>query len=305
MMMNAARLSVGLRGLALAERAYQQALDYARNRVQGTPGGHERDGTAAHHPASGREAHAADDARVHGGMRGAGLYAAQQLDLGAGAADAAPRTARQARGDLLIPIVKAWSTELGIESPPSACRCTAAWATSRRRARRSITGTSASRPSTRVRPASRPTTSSAARSAAIGGAAMNALVADMLRDLDGLAADPALRPCAAPAAEAVRLLAKTTGRLLELIAAQPAAGFGVAVHFLRLAGTAIGGWLLVRSAGIAAQRLAAGTPEREFYAAKLQTARFYVEQLLPATLQYAAVVAGGAASVAEADAALF
>src|SRR5688572_23467652 len=81
-MMNAARLSVGLEGYALAERAYQQALEYARTRVQGKPKvGKAPDGkTIAYHP---------DVKRMLLTMKGyadaaraIGLYAAKQLDLG-------------------------------------------------------------------------------------------------------------------------------------------------------------------------------------------------------------------------------
>ena len=118
-MMNAARLSVGLEGYALAERAYQQALEYARNRMQGRPG---RQAPTADRQAGAdcvsrrRQAHAADDEGVrrmrHARSR---MYAALQLDLArASIRTRRVRAAAQARGDLLIPIVKGWSTELGV-----------------------------------------------------------------------------------------------------------------------------------------------------------------------------------------------
>ncbi len=76
----------------------------------------------------------------------------------------------------------------------------------------------------------------------------------------------------------------------------------VAVPYLKLCGYVIGGWLMAKSAAIAAQRLSG--PEREFYAAKLRTAAFYAAQVLPAAAGLARVVESGGPSVTETDAAL-
>ncbi|HEX7770700.1 MAG TPA: acyl-CoA dehydrogenase family protein, partial [Dokdonella sp.] len=125
-MMNAARLSVGLEGYAQGERAFQQAAEWARTRVQGKPpmplskvSGSASMGTSSSpapiigHP---------DVKRMLLTMkstveacRAMALYAAYQLDLGGGHPDPAVRQAAQARGDLLIPIVKGFCTEAGIE----------------------------------------------------------------------------------------------------------------------------------------------------------------------------------------------
>jgi alkylation response protein AidB-like acyl-CoA dehydrogenase len=125
-MMNAARLSVGLEGYAQGERAFQQAAQWARSRVQGKPpvpvakvAGSASLGTSSSpapiigHP---------DVKRMLLGMkatveasRALALYAAHQLDLGASHPDEAVRAAAQARGDLLIPIVKGFCTENGID----------------------------------------------------------------------------------------------------------------------------------------------------------------------------------------------
>src|SRR6187455_389695 len=126
-MMNAARLSVGLEGYAQGERAFQQAAEWARTRVQGKPpvplsriSGSASMGTSSSpapiigHP---------DVKRMLLGMkstveacRAMALYAAQQLDLGEAHPDEAVRAAAGARGDLLIPIVKGFCTESGIEA---------------------------------------------------------------------------------------------------------------------------------------------------------------------------------------------
>ena len=67
-MMNAARYAVGVQGIAVAERAYQHAVAYAKDRVQSRPGGRLDQRQRRHHPPPGRQAHADDDARVHRGL---------------------------------------------------------------------------------------------------------------------------------------------------------------------------------------------------------------------------------------------
>ena len=114
-MMNNARLAVGLQGVAIAERAYQQARAYALGRIQSRELGAPSPAPVpiARHPdvrrmlmtmRSGTEA-----------ARGLAYLAAVELDLARRHPDTAQRAAHQARVDLLIPVVKAWSTDLGVE----------------------------------------------------------------------------------------------------------------------------------------------------------------------------------------------
>jgi alkylation response protein AidB-like acyl-CoA dehydrogenase len=115
-MMNNARLNVGLQGVAIGERAYQQARDFARIRVQGKPlTGSSKDGPLPiiHHP---------DVRRMLLGMkaqteasRALAYYVAATLDRSRHDPDDDTRAAQQAQVDLLIPVVKAWSTDLGCE----------------------------------------------------------------------------------------------------------------------------------------------------------------------------------------------
>jgi len=74
------------------------------------------------------------------------------------------------------------------------------------------------------------------------------------------------------------------------------------VPYLKLCGYVIGGWLLARSAAIAAGKR--GGSERDFYAAKLRTAAFYAAQVLPTASALARVVEAGGTSVIETDAAI-
>ncbi len=112
-MMNNARLAVGLEGVAIAERAYQQAAQYARERVQGKVPQKTDKLPILHH---------ADVQRMlmlmktqTEAMRALAYIAAAQSDLAQKHPDESVREASQKRVDLLTPIVKAWSTEQAIE----------------------------------------------------------------------------------------------------------------------------------------------------------------------------------------------
>jgi butyryl-CoA dehydrogenase len=69
------------------------------------------------------------------------------------------------------------------------------------------------------------------------------------------------------------------------------------VPYLKLWGTVAGGWQMARAALVAKQQLDGGTGEYDFYRAKLGTARFYAEHILPQAHAYRVAVVGGAASV--------
>ena len=117
-MMNHARLNVGLEGVAISERAYQQARQYALDRVQGRTLG--RDGapsaTIIGHPDV-RRMLMDMKARIEA-MRALAYYTAGQMDRAHGHADSASRQRAQTLVDLLIPVVKGWCTDnaLGIAS---------------------------------------------------------------------------------------------------------------------------------------------------------------------------------------------
>src|SRR5262249_33310591 len=112
-MMNAARLSVGLEGYAVGERAFQRAAEWGRTRIQGKPPVSQADGAAPiiNHPDVKRMLLVMKSTTE--ACRAAALYAAYQLDLSRHHPDDAQRAAAQARADMLIPIVKGWCTETG------------------------------------------------------------------------------------------------------------------------------------------------------------------------------------------------
>ncbi len=135
-----------------------------------------------------------------------------------------------------------------------------------------------------------------------GGAAFAALAADIhaelasCRDTAGAA-----EPIVAAADAALVRLEDSVGKLLVDLSANPAAAAAVAVPLLRLAGITFGGWLQARAAVRASTLVSREGVDRRFLQAKLQTARFYAEQILPLTVGLAMIVREGAGSVLDSD----
>ena len=133
------------------------------------------------------------------------------------------------------------------------------------------------------------------------GAAITAFIGEMQRELEALAGtDPTADATRRSALEGVALLARATQSLGKALATRAELAQAVSVPYLKLCGYVAGGWLLAKSAALAA----AGGADREFYAAKVHTAAFYASQVLPNAAALARVVESGAASVVETDAAL-
>ena len=112
-MMNTARLSVGVEGLAVGERAYQQAVAYARERRQGRAVGAREDSPIIEHPDV-RRMLLTMKAQIEA-LRCLAYLNAECLDYAKADPDESVRAARQELADLLTPVTKAWSTDLGVE----------------------------------------------------------------------------------------------------------------------------------------------------------------------------------------------
>ena len=299
-MMNTARLAVGVQSYAVGERAFQQAAEYARTRVQGRPvGASEADRLPiTHHPDVRRMLLTMKSCTE--ASRALSFYAGQQLDLAAYHAEATVRTAAQARGDLLIPIVKAWCTETANDTVAIGVQVHGGMGFIEE------TGAAQYVRDVRITTIYEGTTGIQSNDL-IGrkmgrdrGAAMGALLADMRRELEGLEpGGDAPRETRDAALRGVGLLESATRSLVGNMATAPERALAVAVPYLRLCGLVMGGWLLAKSAAIAAAgRGAAG---KDFYQSKIRTAHFYAKQVLPQALGLAKVVEEGAASVVDAE----
>jgi alkylation response protein AidB-like acyl-CoA dehydrogenase len=285
-MMNNARLSVGIQGLAIAERAYQQAAAFARNRVQSKD-----DGSAA--PASVSIVHHADVRRMLmsmrsqiEAMRALGYYTAAGIDGALKQPDKAAARRIQDRVDLLIPIVKAWFTDLGNEIASTGVQIHGGMGFVEE------TGAAQHLRDARILPIYEGTNGIQARDlvgrkvAKDGGETMLALVAEMRATAEEMKAAPgddleAIRAGLVAAADALEDATKWVAQSVKAELVNALAG---SVPFLRLAGTALGGWLLARSALVAQTRLGQRDGDPAFLEAKLVTARFYAEVILPPAL---------------------
>jgi 3-(methylthio)propanoyl-CoA dehydrogenase len=302
-MMNAARLSVGLEGYAIGERSYQRALEYARTRTQGKPPVSQAGGPLPiiHHPDVKRMLLVMKSTTE--ACRAVSLYAAYQLDIATHNPDEKQRTAAQVRGDLLIPIVKGWCTETGNQMAGIGVQVHGGMGFIEE------TGAAQYVRDVRITTIYEGTTGIQSNDligrkiGRDGGAAMNLLLADMSRELQELeASDPSTDAVRKAALESVGLLKEATQSLIEALSSKPDAAMAVSVPYLMLSGYVMGGWLFAKSSAIAAKNLQG--QDRSFYESKLHTARFYADQVLPIALALARVVQGGAESVVNTDAAL-
>jgi 3-(methylthio)propanoyl-CoA dehydrogenase len=299
-MMNTARLGVGVQSYAVGDRAFQHAAEYARTRLQGKPSG-AADGERLpiiHHPDVRRMLLTMKSCTE--ASRALAFYAGQQLDLAAHHTDAAARAAAQARADLLIPIVKGWNTETANEVAAIGVQVHGGMGFVEE------TGAAQYVRDVRITTIYEGTTGIQANDLIgrkIGrdrGAALTALIGDMRRELEALEPRGDMPgETRAAALQAVGLLESASRSLVSNMAAAPERALAVSVPLLKLCGLVTGAWLLAKSAAIAAAgRGAAG---KDFYESKIRTARFYAKQVLPQAIGLAKVVEEGAASVLEAE----
>lgn len=292
-MMNEARHKVGIQGLAVAERAYQQARNFARERVQGRPVGYAGEGNPPiiYHPDVRRmllTMRAATEA-----MRALAYRAALHFDFAQRHPDAETRRMQQARADLLIPVVKSWCTELGVEMASIGVQVHGGMGYVEE------TGAAQHLRDARITPIYEGTNGIQANDL-VGrkllrdrGAAMQSLLAELEETSKAVPAD-----LQAPLAAAVGSLRRATEWLLSHGAQDPATAQANSHHYLMLTGYTIGGALMAQAAAVAQAALDSGSSE-EFYRSKIAVARFYVQQLLPRAQAHVEPVLAGAAPVLE------
>ncbi len=298
-MMNFARLEVGIEGVAIAERAYQRALGYAKERVQGRPIG-VRGGervTIMHHPDV-RRMLMIMKAQTEA-MRALAAAASAALDQAHLHADRNERLKHQAVFDLLTPVVKGWCTEQSIELASLGVQVHGGMGYVEE------TGAAQHLRDARITSIYEGTTGIQANDligrklAAEKGMTAKALIAEMRafdKDLAGYT-HPALAVIRRALADGVAALDEATDWLLETYPYNALAAGAGAVPYLKLWGTVAGGWQMARAAHIAKTRLDAGAADFDFYRAKIGTARFYAEHILPQAQAYKAAIVNGSSSV--------
>jgi 3-(methylthio)propanoyl-CoA dehydrogenase len=305
-MMNAARLSVGLEGVAIGERAYQRALAWSRERLQGKPVGVQGAKTApiVQHPDVKRMLLTMKS--VTEAMRALAYWTSAVLDRARRHPDAEERKRCQAMVDLLVPVVKGWSTENGIDVASLGIQVHGGMgfieetgAAQHLRDARITTiyeGTTGIQANDLV---GRKVGREGGRTALLVVAEMEKLAGELARTKN-----VHLKETADRFSSATARLKEATQWIVATYAANPAAVAVGSVYYLKLMGIVCGGWMMARSALLAAQDLEAGTGDPAFLRAKLLTARFYADHILPQSLSLATIAMRGADSVLAVEEAL-
>ena len=281
-MMNAARFSVGVQGLALADRAYQAALQYAKERVQF------RD-VASRSPEPKRIIEHPDVRRMlmwmksqNEAMRALAYVTAASLDFAHKHPDEKVRKEQKAFVDLMIPVVKAWCTETAIDVCSNAVQ---------------VFGGIGYIEETGIAQQFRDVRITTIYEGTTGIQALDLVGRKLAQDMGATATrvigmmQKTVKECEESDNADVKALAeglnKAIGALAETSQFIGMSAMGdlrkavaCSVPYLKLWGITAGGWQMLRAAQISAGKVAANDPEAEFYKAKLATAKFYATHVL-------------------------
>jgi len=297
-MMNAARFGVGMQGIGLADRAYQQAVAFAKDRVQsrdlaGSPG----PVSIIHHP---------DVRRMLMSMRSQVEAARALAYFGAGISDIAhhdanadTRASNLAVYEYLVPIIKGWSTEMsqdvtrdGVQVHGGMGFIEETGAAQHYRDAKILTiyeGTTAIQANDLV----------GRKTVRDGGAVAKSILAQVratqaqLAAADGADFQAINRSLTDGSAALEAVIDYVAGNMKSDIKGV----FSGSVLYLKLAGIVLGGWMMARAALVAQQRLAEGTGDASFYKAKIATARFFADHILSQASGLRTAIVEGSAGV--------
>ena len=293
-MMNSARQSVGLQGLSVSSRSYSQALAWARERLQGT----RSDGSR--YPIiefpdvrrmlmlmkSGTEA-----------MRALALVASAEVDRSRLASDPGSAARHHARVELFTPIVKGWLTEMSQELTSYGIQIHGGMGYVEE------TGSAQYYRDARITTIYEGTTGIQAndlvgrKTLANEGAVLADLLTDIEKTAQALSAGGDLADLGSALQGAVDAARRASQWLLDHAKEDRSVAGAASVNFLMLLGYVCGGWVMGQSALKAAARLEAGGGDESFLKAKIVTARFYCEHLLPRAESCLASIEAGPGSM--------
>jgi alkylation response protein AidB-like acyl-CoA dehydrogenase len=297
-MMNAARFGVGMQGIGLADRAYQQAVAFAKDRVQSRDlAGSAGPVSIIHHP---------DVRRMLMSMRSQVEAARALAYVGAGISDvahhhpdAAMRKNNLAVYEYLVPIIKGWSTEMsqdvtrdGVQVHGGMGFIEETGAAQHYRDAKILTiyeGTTAIQANDLV----------GRKTVRDGGAVAKAILAQVR------ATEAELADAAGADFKAMHRALTQGSQSLEIVVDYVANNmksdikgvFSGSVLYLKLAGIVLGGWVMARSALIAQRKLDAGEGDESFYKAKIATARFFADHILTQAWGLQVAIVEGSAGV--------
>lgn len=299
-MMNNARLSVGVEGLAIAERAYQDALQYAQERRQGrAPGAPAGEMSLIIEHPDVRRMLMTMKSTIEA-MRAIVYVQAENIDIANHHPDPDIREFRQHQVDLLTPIAKGWCTDMGVEVTSLAIQIYGGMGFVEE------AGVAQHYRDARIMPIYEGTNGIQAmdlvgRKLPLEG---GGIVAEFLSQIAVL--DPALIRAGhdlfsirSNLAEALTVLADTTNWMIRRGAKDPRDALAGATPYLRMFSLVTAGWLLAKSALAAKQDLDAGVGDHDHLEAKMVTAKFFCEQILPQVHGLVSPVRAGHADLME------
>lgn len=298
-MMNNARLSVGCQGLAIAERAYQQALDYAEQRKQGRHPGM----TADQHVAIIEHADVRRTLMLMRSLteacRGLIYLNAAAIDRAHHSADEAERKSWKAMVELFTPLSKSFATDVGCEVASMGVQLHGGMGFIEE------TGAAQHYRDARILPIYEGTNGIQAIDLVTrklplnGGETVKALFAQIGGTVAELAkGGEAFTSIHANLDAALKSLTKASLWMGGQLGKNPEAALAGATPFLRAFATTVGGWLLARQALAAKAEIAGGSSD-PYFSAKIVSARIYAEQVLSGVDGFCRAATEGSAALAE------
>jgi alkylation response protein AidB-like acyl-CoA dehydrogenase len=297
-MMNAARFSVGLQGVSIAERAFQRALAYAKERLQGkdlAQGG--KTVPIIRHPDVRRMLMLMKSQTE--AARALAYVVAAAMDTASLTKDGGEAKRLQAFIDLMIPVVKGWSTEMGIEVASLGVQVHGGMGFIEE------TGAAQHLRDARIATIYEGTTGIQAgdllgrKIAREGGVTVKGWL-EVLKGLDQALAksgDADIQVMRQRLAAGAQAISECVDFVLDAAGKDPNAAFAGAVPFLMLMGIVAGGWQMSRAALIAERKLNKKDGDAAFLAAKIKTARFFADHVLAQAPGLAVAVTQGAGAV--------
>ncbi len=300
-MMNAARFSVGVQGIGLADRAYRSALEYAKERVQGrdvNPMAKDKSPKAIVNHPDVRRMLMWMKANIEA-MRALALVTAASLDIAARHPDEKVRKEHRSFVELMIPIVKGWATENATEICSTALQ---------------VFGGMGYVEETGIAQQYRDVRITSIYEGTTGIQAMDLVGRKLIRDMGSTATATIGRMkkfaeelksskdgnCAAIAGvleQGIDALVDASQWIGMNAMSDLNTAFACSVPYLKLWGVVAGGWQMARAAKIAAERAGDAGDDAEFYKAKVATARFYADHVLSQAFWYTHQIKEGAGDV--------
>ena len=285
-MMNNARLAVGHQGVAVAERAYQQAVGYAQDRVQGRVAAVEGRAPIIHHPDVKRmlmQMRAYTEAG-----RAMSFYTIAAEDRSSHHPDQAVRADSARLVEIMTPLVKGWCTEVAMESTSLGVQVHGGMGFIEE------TGAAQHMRDARILPIYEGTNGIQAldfvgrKCLRDGGEGLSLLIAEMTQTVNSVT-----QPCAGQhLVDSLELAIKQCQQALDYVLANPQQSASLAYGYMMLFGNSVSYWLMVKLAMAAQQSIDQGSDDR-FYTQKIATTEFFAHQLLTRNYAYLSSITGG------------